>query len=117
MEQQLSRERDDVLLFESPSGLAEMARASRVAPTVDPGQPPALVLYVVSLFGVHNHRGERIDGDALIVRAPNQPEREVLAAVLGCTESQLQPLLDRGGTWAIRQITAIDGHRLHFERD
>ena len=112
MDQYEPRERDDVLLYESPSGLIDIVQPTPVA--VAPANP-ALVLYVISLFGVHNQRGERIDGDALIVRAPDQPEHSLLAAVLGCTESDLQTLLDQGGTWAIRQIKSIDGYRLRFE--
>lgn len=106
------RERDDVLLYESPSGLAGL---TSLAPVIDAAPAPALVLYVISLFGIHNQQGERIDGDALIVRAPDQPDRSLLAAVLGCAESELTTLLGRGGTWAIRKITSIDGYRLSFE--
>ena len=112
MDQYQPRERDDVLLFESPSGLAD---AVQPAPLAVSQTTPDLVLYVVSLFGVHNQRGERIDGDALVVRPLDQPDRTLLAAVLGCPEPDLQPLLDQGGTWAIRQIQSIDGYRLHFE--
>lgn len=112
MDQYQPRERDDVLLYESPSGLIDVVQPAHVA--VSPPSPD-LVLYVISLFGVRNQRGERIDGDALIVRGPNQPERALLAAVLGCTEPDLQALLDQGGTWAIRQIQSIDGYRLRFE--
>ena len=106
-----ARERDDVLLFESPSGLPS------IAPLTASPAPAALdlVLYVISLFGVQNQRGERIDGDALIVRAPNQPDNVLLAAVLGCAEPELPALLEHGGTWAIRQIRSIDGYRLRFE--
>jgi hypothetical protein len=112
MDQYQPRERDDVLLFESPSGLTDAVQPMPLAVT---RTTQDLVLYVVSLFGVHNNRGERIDGDALVVRPNDQPERTVLAAVLGCPEPDLQPLLDQGGTWAIRQIQSIDGYRLHFE--
>lgn len=112
MDQYQPRERDDVLLFESPTGLTDTVQP---APLSVSRTTTDLVLYVVSLFGVHNERGEQIDGDALIVRAPDQSERALLAAVLGCTEPDLQPLLDQGGTWAIRQIKSIDGYRLHFE--
>ncbi|HYI16687.1 MAG TPA: hypothetical protein VEX37_14915 [Thermomicrobiales bacterium] len=112
IDQYESRERDDVLLHESPAGLIDTDQCAPIA-----GSPAtaALVLYVVSLFGVHNQRGERIDGDTLIVRAPDQPERALLADVLGCTDLGLQTLLDQGGTWSIRQIKSIDGYRLHFE--
>jgi hypothetical protein len=112
MDQYQPRERDDVLLYESPSGLTVVAQTTPIAAS---SATSDLVLYVVSLFGVHNHRGERIDGDALVVRAPDQPERALLSSVLGCSEPDLQDLLDRGGTWAIRQIQSIDGYRLHFE--
>jgi hypothetical protein len=107
------RERDDVLLYETPTGLTGFA-----LPTVVSQPEPValdLVLYVISLFGVHNQTGDRIDGDALIVRAPNQPDNALLAAVLGCTEPELPVLLNKGGTWAIRQIKTIDGYRLRFE--
>jgi hypothetical protein len=107
------RERDDVLLYETPTGLTGFA-----LPTIAPQPEPValdLVLYVISLFGVHNQTGDRIDGDALIVRAPNQPDNALLAAVLGCTEPELPVLLNKGGTWAIRQIKTIDGYRLRFE--
>ncbi len=112
MDQHEPRERDDVLLYELPSGLIDNIQQSLVSV---PPASPSLVLYVVSLFGVHNHRGECIDGDALVVRSPDLPESELLSTVLGCTESALQTLLDQGGTWAIRQIESIDGYRLHFE--
>ena len=112
IDQYESRERDDVLLYESPSGLIDIVQPVPVAAAP---ATPSLVLYVISLFGVHNQTGERIDGDALIVRSPDQPERALLAAVLGCTEPGLQALLDQGGTWAIRQIKSIDGYNLRFE--
>lgn len=106
-------ERDDVLLCETPTGLdaiASVTAAKAVVPAA-----PNLVLYVISLFGVHNSKGELIDGDALIVRPPDQTERSLLAAVLGCVEAELPTLLDRGGTWAVRKVTSIDGYRLRFE--
>ncbi len=109
------RERDDILLFESPSGLTDTGRRSQVIPIASSNPAPALVLYAILLFGVHNRQGEQIDGDALIVRARDQPDRSLLAAVFGCSETELQPLLDRGGTWAIRQITSIDGYGLRFD--
>ena len=108
-----SRERDDVLLHELPSGLT--SRQPRMTVVLPPTPAPELMLYVVSLFGVENHNGERIDGDALIVRAPDQPDSVLLAAVLGCTEQDLPALLDKGGSWAIRQIRTIDGYQLRFE--
>jgi|GEM_PF-6552492 len=108
-----SRERDDVLLYELPSGLTGVAPVV-AAPAVPP-PAPELTLYVVSLFGVQNHSGDRVDGDALIVRTPDQPDATLLAAVLGCTEQDLPVLLDKGGSWAIRQIKSIDGYRLRFE--
>lgn len=115
MDQYEPRERDDILLFESPTGLAALTGLIPAAPVAAAPTAPALVLYVVSLFGVHNRQGERIDGDALIVRAPNQSDRSLLAAALGCVEAELPALLDRGGTWAVRSITSIDGYRLRFE--
>ena len=111
MDRYEARERDDVLLGESPTGLG--AVANRALANVVP--VPDVVLYVISLFGVHNHQGEKIDGDALVVRPPDQSERSLLAAVLGCVEAELPALLDRGGTWAVRKITSIDGYRLRFE--
>jgi len=115
MDQHELREHDDILLFESPSGLTGMGRLSRIIPIASSNPTSALVLYVVSLFGVHNRQGEQIDGDAPIVRAPDQPDRSLLAAVLDCTETELPALLDRGGAWTIRQITSIDGYGLRFD--
>jgi hypothetical protein len=115
MERYEARERDDILLFESPTGISVSTEDAPAAQTTPGVAEPVRVLYVVSLYGVYNHKGERIDGDALIVRAPNLPDRTLLAAVLGCTDSELPHLLDQGGTWSIRQISSIDGYRLRFE--
>lgn len=114
MDNDTTRERDDILLYEAPSGMTGQAVAGTGAP-VTTASDTALVLYVVSLFGVHNRRGERIDGDALVVRAPDLPEPAVLAAALDCADAELPALLDRGGAWTVRQIKSIDGYRLHFE--
>lgn len=108
-------ERDDVLLYESPIGLGALADLPPAASLATTDPAPPLVLYVISLYGVHNWQGERIDGDALIVRPSDQPERSLLAAVLGCVEAELSALLGRGGSWAVRKITSIDGYRLRFE--
>jgi hypothetical protein len=113
MDNDASREHDDILLYEAPSGLYGRAEPATAGPTAP--SEPALVLYVISLFGVHNRRGERIDGDALVVRAPDLPEPKLLAAALDCADAELPALLDRGGSWAVRQIKSIDGYRLHFE--
>lgn len=115
MERFGASELDDVLICESPSGLGVLASLTSSSPIPPVTSAPSLVLYVISLFGVHNSRGELIDGDALIVRPPGQPEHSLLAAVLGCGEAELPVLLDRGGTWAVRMITSIDGYRLRFE--
>ena len=114
MDSQLAHERDDILLYETPSGLINIADAVPDAQATVAAPVPSLVLYVVSLFGVHNRKGDRIDGDALIVRAPNQPDNVLLAAALNCTNAELPALLDRGGSYAVRQIHAIDGYRLQF---
>jgi len=115
MERFEASERDDVLVCESPIGIGVLADDAASMLDRPAASAPPLVLYVISLFGVHNSRGEQIDGDALIVRPTGQPERSLLAAVLGCAEAELPALLDRGGTWAVRMITSIDGYRLRFE--
>jgi hypothetical protein len=115
MERYEARERDDVLLFESPTGISASFNHEPTMRSAPAAPEPVRVLYVVSLYGVYNHKGERIDGDALIVRAPDLPDRILLATVLGCTDSELPHLLDQGGTWSIRQISSIDGYRLRFE--
>ena len=108
------REEHDVLLYESPSGINAASGHVATTDTALPAHPPR-VLYVISLFNVYNSKGEKIDGDALVVRPPHQPERTILASVLDCDETELPGLLERGGTWAVRQIESIDGYRLIFD--
>ncbi len=108
------RDEHDVLLYEFPSGINAASGPIATTDSEPPAHPPR-VLYVISLFNVYNSKGEKIDGDALVVRPPHQPERKVLASVLGCDEADLPSLLDRGGTWAVRQIESIDGYRLIFD--
>jgi hypothetical protein len=100
MEHDEKRDHQDVLLFETPVG---------VAPS------PPLVLYIVSLFDVPMSAGERVDGDALLVRPPGASDASLVATVIGCRESALPSLKEQGASWSVRQISTIDGYRLRFE--
>jgi len=74
-----------------------------------------LVLYVVSLFGVTNAQEELISGDALLVRPRGTPVLELLASILDSPVEQLPDQLARSGTWSVRELHEIDGHRVRFE--
>ena len=93
---------DDVVVGETAAGLR-------------PVQEDQLVLYAVSLFGVANVHGELLNGDALLVRPRGTSDFVMLSALLGCAIEQLPELLASSGTWSVREVTEIDGHRMRFE--
>ncbi len=94
----------DVIVFETVAGLGERD-----------GQQ--LVLYIVSLFGVPHASGEVISGDALLVRPRGTSDHVLLSAILGCEIDEVAPLIAEAGsgTWMVREVAEIDGHRLRFE--
>lgn len=92
----------DIVLNESPRGL-------RVRDEND------LVLYIVSLYGVANEFEELVSGDALLVRPRGTSVYELLSAVLDCAPERLPELLARSGSWSVREVDEIDGHRVRFE--
>lgn len=101
--QKVSETSEDIILSESAAGLRR-------------GENPDLTLYVISLFGIRNAAGDLLNGDALLVRPRGTADITMLAAILGCAEEHVLKLIAGTGTWTIRPITQIDGHRVRFER-
>ena len=93
----------DVVVFETAAGLGD--------------RDEQLVLYIVSLFDVTHASGEVISGDALLVRPRGTSDQVLLSAILGCEIDDLAPLIagSGSGTWLVREVAEIDGHRLRFE--
>jgi hypothetical protein len=93
-------ETGDLVLHESVTGL--------------PGHAP-LALFVVSLYGLQRSTGETISGDALMVRPRGTDDLDFLASVLGCAPEDLPGLLTKAGSWSIREVSEIDGHRIRVD--
>lgn len=93
----------DVVVFETAAGLGD--------------RDERLVLYIVSLFDVTHASGEVISGDALLVRPRGTSEQVLLSAILGCDVDDVAALIAGSctGTWMVREVAEIDGHRLRFE--
>ncbi len=108
MERADSTNTQDVLLHERFAGLA----ANTSGPTDGDN---ALALYIISLHNVSNVHGELLNGDAMLVRPRGTPASQLLAAVLGCELRQVRELAMSSGTWHIRELAEIDGHRVRFE--
>ena len=98
----------DVLLHERFAGLPE--NTSDPTP-VDNG----LALYIISLRNVSNVHGELLNGDAMLVRPHGTSASQLLAAVLDCELRQVRELAASSGTWTIREVGEIDGHRVRFD--
>jgi hypothetical protein len=114
--------RSDTVVSEAPAGVTRTAatlRDGRIRPAQQFASSSAtddhLVLYVVSLFGVTNAQDELVSGDALMVRAKGTPVMELLASILNCPVERLPDQLARSGSWTIRELHEIDGHRVRFE--
>jgi hypothetical protein len=112
--------RSDMIVAEAPVGIsaitriqdADRARTPRALPEHVDNQ---LVLYVITLFGVTNTQGELISGDALLVRPKGTSAKALLSTILECPISRLPDLLARSGTWSVRELHEIDGHRVRFD--
>lgn len=91
---------DDLLLHETMTGMVDRS---------------ALVLYMVSLYGVRHVSGETVNGDVLLVRPRGTAEFVLLAAILGCVPEDVPHIIGTSGAWSIREVAEIDGHRIHFE--
>ena len=93
----------DVVVFETAAGSGD--------------RDEQLVLYIVSLFNVTHASGEEISGDALLVRPRGTSDEVLLAAILGCQIDEVALLImgATAGTWMVREVAEIDGHRLRFE--
>jgi hypothetical protein len=115
--------RIDVVVSEIPAGVPQRPatlRDGRTRLAQPPAEPAAtiddqLVLYVVSLFGVTNIQDELVSGDALLVRPRGTPAMTLLSSILECPVERLPDLLARSGSWSIRELNEIDGHRVRFE--
>jgi hypothetical protein len=103
----------DVLLHERAAGVFEgwQQQDTHDAIAID----VSLALYVVSLHNVNNVEGELLNGDALLVRRRGTSEAKLLAAILGCEPRQVGDQAGSTGSWSIREVAEIDGHRVRFE--
>jgi hypothetical protein len=106
-----ARNARDVLLHERMVETSDRPRQERAVPAID----ESLVLYVVSLYSVNNLEGELLSGDALLVRRRGTPGTRLLASILGCRPEQLGDVAGSTGSWSIREVAEIDGHRVRFE--
>lgn len=75
----------------------------------------SLALYVVSLYNVSSADGELINGDALVVRPRGTPQIQLVASVLGCEPRDIVHLVRMAGTFSVREVSEIDGHRIRFD--
>lgn len=93
----------DVVVFETAAGPGD--------------RDEQLVLYIVSLFDVTHASGKVISGDALLVRPRGTSDQVLLASILDCQIDEVAPLMmgANTGTWMVREVAEIDGHRLRFE--